>query len=444
MRPVPHLTGEPGAIELAAQIRGGDLSALEATDAATARIEALDGPINAVVVRDFERAREAARALDAAGPGAEQPLFGVPMTVKESFAVAGLPSSWGMEAAANWRPPADARVVERLKAAGAVMLGKTNVPPFLADWQAANPLYGVTNNPHDHARVPGGSSGGSAAAVASGMVPCEFGSDIGGSIRVPAHFCGIYGHKPSYGVISPEGQDPPFTDGAPQALAVVGPLARSAADLRLLFDLTAAPALPARDRPLDRLRVLMLAEHPLAPVAADITEAMHGTAEALRTAGAAVDMASELLPDLEDQHRHYIRMLNTTMMRGAAAPDGRQASVVDWFDLLDAQTRNARAWRALFGSYDFVLAPPAGIAAFGHYETTGMAGRKIAIDGAETDFPAQLAWAGLATFPGLPATVAPVSATSDGLPIGVQVIGPMLCDHDCIALAGAIAALVAG
>ena len=171
------------------------IGALELTDVAIARIEAVDGPINAVVVRDFDRAREAARAADAAlSRGERRPLLGLPMTVKESHNVAGLRTSWGVEMFGHWIAPTDSVGVARLKAAGAVILGKTNIPPFLADWQSDNPIYGRTNNPLDLSRSPGGSSGGAAAALAAGMVPLEFGSDIGGSIRVPAAFCGVFGH----------------------------------------------------------------------------------------------------------------------------------------------------------------------------------------------------------------------------------------------------------
>jgi len=185
-----------GAREMAAALAARQVSAAELFEAAVARIEAVDGPINAVVVRDFDRAREAAKTADAAlARGERGPLLGVPMTVKEAFNVAGLPTTWGLEASKDWIASEDAVVVTRLKAAGAVIVGKTNVPPHLADWQSANGVYGRTNNPHDLTRSPGGSSGGSAAALAAGMVPLEFGSDIGGSIRIPSAFCGVFGHK---------------------------------------------------------------------------------------------------------------------------------------------------------------------------------------------------------------------------------------------------------
>src|SRR6185437_5998887 len=202
------------------------------------RIEARDTEINAVVVRDFDRAREAARAADAAlARGERRPLLGLPMTVKESNNVAGLPTTWGFEPFKDFRASDDAVAVARLRAAGAVILGKTNIPPFLADWQSNNPVYGRTRNPYDLARSPGGSSGGAAAALAARMIPLEFGSDIGGSIRVPAAFCGVYGHKPSFDLVPLRGHQPPGAEGGSGILlAVVGPLARTARDLSLALD----------------------------------------------------------------------------------------------------------------------------------------------------------------------------------------------------------------
>ncbi|HEV7383457.1 MAG TPA: amidase family protein, partial [Phenylobacterium sp.] len=269
-------TLDASAADLVAALAARRVSALELADEAIARIEARDGPINAVVVRDFGRAREAARAADAAlARGERRPLLGLPMTVKESHNVAGLPTTWGFEPFKDFVAPADSVGVSRLKAAGAVILGKTNVPPWLADYQSSNPIYGRTGNPHDPTRTPGGSSGGSAAALAAGMIPLEFGSDIGGSIRMPAHFCGVYGHKPSYNLVPLRGHSPPYVpDGAGIVLAVVGPLARTAADLGLALDVLAGPdedeatgyrlALPPpRHARLADYRVLLVDDHPL-------------------------------------------------------------------------------------------------------------------------------------------------------------------------------------
>ena len=264
-------TLDASATELAAALAARRVSALELADAAIARIEARDGPINAVVVRDFDRARDAAKAADAAlARGDRRPLLGLPMTVKESHNVAGLKTTWGFEGFKDYTASEDAVGVARLKAAGAVILGKTNVPPFLADYQSNNPIYGRTGNPWDLTRTPGGSSGGAAAALAAGMVPLEFGSDIGGSIRMPAHFCGVYGHKPSFNLVPTRGHQPPMTPaGAGVLLLVLGPLARTAADLTLALDVLAGPdtadavgyrlALPpARHAKLSDYRVLVL------------------------------------------------------------------------------------------------------------------------------------------------------------------------------------------
>ena len=286
--------------DLVAALADRRIGALELTDIAIARIEAVDGPINAVVVRDFDRARDAARAADAAlARGERRPLLGLPMTVKESHNVAGLRTSWGVELFGRWIAPQDAVGVARLKAAGAVILGKTNVPPMLADWQSDNPLYGRTNNPLDLARSPGGSSGGGAAALAAGMVPLEFGSDIGGSIRVPAAFCGVYGHKPSYGIIPPRGHAPPGADGAAIPLSVIGPLARDVADLERALEVLAGPdadeaagwglQLPAARH--DRLadyRVLLLTAHPAAAVDAGVADALEALGGRLGAAAARV------------------------------------------------------------------------------------------------------------------------------------------------------------
>lgn len=435
----PQLTEEPGAVALAAQIRDGALSPLEAVEAAIARIEALDGSINAVVVRDFERARETAKALDGQSPDDDQPLFGVPITVKESYNVAGLPTCWGHKAYAENVASEDSRVVRQLKAAGAIIVGKTNVPVELTDWQSFNPVYGRTGNPHDTSRSAGGSSGGSAAAVASGMVPCEFGSDIGGSVRVPAHFNGVWGHKPTWGLVSKEGHDHPAMAGNPAhdgVLSVAGPLARNGEDIDLLMRLTATVPISANPKPLKDCRLLYVGEHPVSEVDASVSGPIDAAVDAIAATGVQVDRASELLPDLAAQHASYLKMMNIAMARGMPAKDGKRATATDWFDLLDLQTRNQIAWAKLFEVYDFILAPPAPILTFPHRDEAVFKG-EVTINGKVHRAADGLAWAGLATFPNLPSTVLPVGGT-DGLPCGMQVIGPLWRDLDCIAAARAM------
>ena len=435
------------ARDLGGASAGELVSALELTEAAIGRIEALDGPINAVVVRDFDRARDQAKAADAAlARGERGALLGVPMTVKESHAVAGLPITWGSEMFRGAVSPEDAVGVARLKAAGAVILGKTNIPPFLSDFQSVNPIYGRTNNPWDLSRSPGGSSGGGCAAVAAGMVPLEFGSDIGGSIRVPAALCGVYGHKPSFDLIPGKGHAPPGAVGAGLPLAVVGPLARTAADLDLALEATAGP-LPAMakgyrlDLPKarhDRLgdyRVLVLDRHPSAETDDEIRGALNGRADRIEALGGQVARGSELVPDLAAAHDLYGRLLGAALARGGPPPE-HPVSANDWMDMLDAQLALRQQWSALFERFDVILALAFGTVAFPHVEEPDGSKRTLSINGHDTPYFAQLAWAGPATLGNLPSTAAPIGLTKGGLPIGIQVIGAFLEDRTTIGFAG--------
>ena len=427
---------ERSAIDTAAAVRSGETTALLECEAAIARIAARDGPINAVVVRDFDRARHQAAEVDRKrASGFDGPLLGVPMTVKESFDLAGLPTTWGMEQARNFIAQDDAVAVKRLKAAGAIILGKTNVPPVLADLQANNPIYGRTNNPHDPERVAGGSSGGAAAALAAGMVPLELGSDIGGSIRVPAAFNGVWGHKPSFSALTRDGHFYPGTDGAPGELSVIGPMARDPDDLALALDILADhPLARTDDRPASGYRILILNSHPLAKVAAPIADALDRLADALHDLGVTIDRKSDLLPDLETQQRNYMRMLNITIARGVPQDGSAPTTLIEWFDLRDDQARNTRAWNALFREYDAVIAPTLGVTAFPH-DPMPLPKRVLTIDGESTPFGLQFAFPGLATYPMLPATSFPIGMDPDGLPIGVQAIADSYQDHKAIAIA---------
>jgi len=432
--------------EIVEALAARQVSALELAEAAIARILERDGPINAVVVRDFDRARVAARSADAAlARGERKPLLGLPMTVKESNEVEGLPSTWGSPAFSGWIAEKDAVAVARLKAAGAIILGKTNVPPFLADWQSTNPVYGRTKNPWDLGCSPGGSSGGSAAALAAGMIPLEFGSDIGGSIRVPAAFCGVYGHKPSYGLIPTRGHSPPGLDGGPIALAVVGPLARYAADLDLALGVTAGPEpeeavgyslnlRPPRHAELADYRVLVIDQHPLVATDDEIRDALDGLARRLDDLGARVDRSSDLLPDLAAQHAVFGALVGAAMSRGS--PAGTTMNAHEWMNMLDAQLAFRRRWAALFESFDVVLMPTFGVVAFEHVDEPDGAKRVLTVNGQPTPYFNQIAWPGVALLPNLPATAVPIGFTRGGLPIGAQVLGPYLEDRTTIAFAG--------
>ena len=440
-----------GASACARAVQEGRVSALALCDAAIARIEAQDGAINAIVVRDFERGREQARAADVArARGERPPLLGVPMTVKESFNVAGLPTSWGLPPFKNFMPPADAVAVARLKAAGAVILGKSNIAAGLADWQSSNPVYGNTANPRHHGRSAGGSSGGGAAAVAAGMVALEMGSDLFGSVRVPAHFCGVYGHKPSVGVLPTRGHDFPGTQMEPgDKPAVIGPLARSADDLELVLSALAGPDMPddrawrlalpvPRHERLGDFRVLLLTEHPAAACSADMRQAIEDTGERMARAGAKVVRQSDLLPDLQAISDTYSTVVTTFL--GAFEPGGSTTLTAhDWIRLMGQRDAVRVQWRAFFKQFDALLCPPFGCAAFPHESNPDFEARRLTIDGRPTPYGAQGAWSTMASLAGLPATVAPVARDADGLPLGVQIIGPFLEDRTPIALARLLA-----
>ncbi|MGW3545989.1 amidase [Nocardia niigatensis] len=462
------------AEDLSAAMRAGEVTSVELTEEAIARIERDDKAINAICVPDFERARAAARRADEARAGGEdRPLLGIPVTVKESYNMAGLPTTWGMPAFKDFVPAEDAVQVTRLEAAGAVILGKTNVPFMLQDLQSYNEIYGTTNNPWDLGRSPGGSSGGSSAALAAGFGALSIGSDIGGSLRTPAHFCGVYAHKPTLGLAATRGMVPPPAPALPAEidLAVVGPMARTARDLALLFDVMAGPdpltlgvayqlALPpARHEQLSDFRVLIVDEHPLIPTGSAVRAGLNRVADALTAEGARVERRSPLLPDLADAATLYTHLLVSNLAarmpaeqyeqaRAAAAalPADAQGSEVAWVrgaafshrDWIEANTRrefHRQSWRQLFAEFDAVVCPITPTPAFPHDHTADMGQRRIDIDGAAYPFGDQLVWAGVATMPGLPATAIPTGLSPDGLPVGVQLIGPMFEDRTPLRLA---------
>jgi amidase len=461
------------ATELVATLARREISATELLARSIARIEALDGRINAVVVRDFVRARAQAEAADAAlARGERAPLLGLPITVKESFNVAGLPTTWGLPESRGFVPQEDAVAVQRLKAAGAVVLGKTNVMRNLADWQAHNDVYGTTRNPWDESRTPGGSSGGSAAALAAGYVALEIGSDIGGSLRAPAQFCGVYSHKPSHGLLPMRGHTPPGLSALPAQtdLAVIGPMARSAVDLALALDILAGPDIPLstayrlalpppRHTRLRDFRVLVLTEHPVVATAAAVRGPIERLAERLERQGAKLGRSSPLLPDPVLAAKTYVHLLmsfvgaempeeayrHVAAKMAAVPPDvdtpelwpsrGLVLSHRDWLHADRIRAAQQQQWRELFKEWDVVLAPPMPTPAFPHEHAPDWESRRILIDGAERPYGEQGLWAGVATMPGLPATTIPLERTGSGLPTGVQIIGPFLEDWTTIEFA---------
>ncbi len=462
------------ATELAAALAAKKVSAVELAQDVIGRIERHDGKINAICVRDFDRGLEAARAADAArGRGESKPLLGIPLTVKESYNVGGLPTTWGFPAQKDFVPPEDALSISRVKDAGGVILGKTNVPLGLGDWQSYNDIYGTTNNPFDLGRTPGGSSGGSSAALAAGYGPLSLGSDIGGSLRVPAFHCGVYAHKPTFALVPSRGHTPPPFPPLPfdRDLAVIGPMARSAADLALLLDVIAGPdpleagvgyrlALPpSRHSDLKSFRVLLIDTDPVMPTNTAVRRAIEKLAGQLGKAGTTVTRRSPLLPDFAATTRLYMRLL-MSFLAGSFQPEvyaGAQAAAAklspddislgaerlrgialshrDWVVADGGRARLRAQWRELFKSFDAVICPIMPTPAYPHDHSQEQETRRIDIDGKPYVYPDQLSWPGIATLPGLPATAIPLGLSPEGLPVGVQIVGPWLEDRTPLKLA---------
>jgi len=457
---------------LARRIRSGALSAVDALDMYVERHQRLNPRLNAVIATDLANARKTARATDrlikrGGNPG---PLAGVPMTVKESYDYAGLPTTWGLEKRKGNIARQHAVVVQRLLDAGATVWGKTNVPVLLADWQTHNPVYGTTHNPWDTSRTPGGSSGGAAAALAAGLTGLDYGSDIGGSIRGPAHYCGIYGHKTTYGIVPTRGHALPET-WASTDMSVLGPLARSAADLEVALRVTAGPDLADRTayrlklpaasfRDFKGLRIVVVSDDHVAPVSRVISGAINNLAGFLSKRGAKVDRHPKLPYACAEHDRLYVMLRRAaTSMRAhddasfakllqqkdTLDPNDRsyQAEQVrgntlfhrDWLRLNNERHRLRGAWAEFFTRYDILLCPAAATTAFPKNPAGQRWERVIDVDGTAQPDTTQIYWMGMASVSFLPATVAPIARAADGLPVGVQIIGAQYADLSTIRFA---------
>jgi len=471
MRDPHHWT----ATETLAHLRARRIGALELLDHMLARQARLDVAVNAVIAQDPEGARAAARAADGAKP--EGALHGLPMTVKETWDLVGYPTTAGIPDFAGNRPSRDADAVARLKGAGAVIWGKTNVPLAAADHQSVNPLHGLTRNPWDPARSAGGSSGGAAAALAAGFTALELGSDIGGSIRIPAHYCGVWGLKPSYGLISCRGHVPPGPGALSAApLSVGGPLARSTADLRLAFGLLAGglpgwklDLPPARVQGLKGARVAVwTGGYPVDPAYAAAIETY---ARALAAEGAVVTHLDTMPAPLVGADDLYLRLLFAVIgaesppqelagyaAMAAARPDDRivqtvaasvQSSMGQVAHLLEAQAQAMAAWAHWFQGFDALLAPVSMGQAFPHQVSDGFGpvpqmARVLRIGDRDEPYMKNLLWPGVATFANLPSLVRPMPGGVGGLPAGVQMIGPYAGEETLFALGEAIDAALGG
>jgi amidase len=464
MLPLPFRSAK----DLATAIRRKKIGAVELLELYVERMTEHNPAINAIVVTDLPGARARARAADRAlGRGRSWgPLHGVPITVKESYDVAGMPTTWGVPELRDAIATSNALLVDRLLGAGAVLFGKTNVPLHLADWQSYNAIYGTTNNPWDPTRVPGGSSGGSAAALAAGLTGLEAGSDIGASIRNPAHYCGVFGHKPTWGIVPPRGQ---ALGGnvAQTDISVVGPMARSADDLDLALGIVAGPdavdaagwqlkLAPCPKKRLRDFRVGIVLSDPACEVDVEVQDRLQALADFLGRTRAKVSDRARPDVDTREAHAVYIRLLRSaTSGRLTAAefaksleaarsmaPDeesyyarmvrGNTLFHRDWLAANETRHRMRLGWAEFFREWDVLLCPAAASAAFPHDHVGERHERTIVVNGRRVPTTDQLFWAGYSCLVYLPATVAPCGFTPAGLPVGVQIVAPQYADRTAI------------
>ncbi|MYD43191.1 MAG: amidase [Gammaproteobacteria bacterium] len=457
------------AVSLARRIRAKEVSSVELLTYFFNRVDQFNGALNAVIWQIREEAMDAAKRADAAIAAGDElgPLHGVPMTIKESYDVKGTPSTWGAPYLKDNIATHDALSVERLRKAGVVLFGKTNVPLLLSDFQSYNEIYGTTNNPYDVAKIPGGSSGGSAATLAAGMAGIESGSDIGGSIRNPAHFCGVFGHKPTWNMLPPRGHATPGIL-SPSDLSVIGPLGRGAEDVEIATRVMAGPneieargfklELPEFEKKLGDLKVAVWRDDDMAPVDSSVSARVDMVAEALRSEGAQLNYDARPAFTAEHTHFTYQSLLSATMAcrvpeeqyaRNLAAAEAldpndqtldaviRRSQVArfrDWIGNNEKRTHIRWAWHKFFEDYDIVLMPIMARSAFPH-DQRPFHERTITVNGAQQAYFLQVFWAGLPTNAYLPSTIVPTGLDDEGMPIGVQVVGPEYGDLTTLGVA---------
>ncbi len=453
--------------DIVAALEAGAVSARELLDAHLDRVARLDGPINSVVTLVPERARAEAAAIDddRANGRPVGPLAGVPITVKDAIATAGIRSTGGATELRDFVPDVDATVVESVRRAGAVVFGKTNIPRWSGDYQSYNEMFGTTNNPWHLTRTPGGSSGGPAAAVAMGFTGFEIGTDIGGSIRVPSSFCGVYGHKPSFGVIPTFGYlDNPTYHRNVADVNVFGPIARSIDDLELLLGLLAGPdpddaagwkleLPPPRARDLGGFRVAAWLDDAFCPVDPCVLDVLEAVVDQLEEAGAQVD--HDRRPAIDPSGAMYtgIGLISAACDISDSEEDfaqrlatGRVVPHRAW-DVLHRQRNEIRQrWTEFFTDIDILLCPVAPVPAFRHLHTLNGSNWE---HGTLDEFGGRpyadlIGWCGLIGSAYLPVTVPPVGFTASGLPVGIQVVAPYLHDRTALAFARCMSDVVGG
>jgi amidase len=461
------------------------VTALELLEMHVKRIEEQNPGLNAIVHMDLDTARKKAKEADQALAEKKSlgPLHGLPMTVKDTLEVAGMPCTSGSPRLKTHVPAKHADVVQSLVDAGAVIFGKTNVPLFGGDFQSFNDVYGISSNPWNLKTTPGGSSGGAAAAVAAGLSALELGSDIAGSIRVPAHFCGIYGHKPSYGIVSQRGHVPPmpgiFTGeySLDIDILVIGPLARNIDDISLVMDLITAPSQPEnrawqinlphpRGELLSDLKIAVWPDDPVCPIDSSVGDLFSRTIDRLAAKGANL---REAKPDFRMADSHALFLSSLAAVIGAGTPDKyfgewkkeaaglspddrsykaahlRGATLLHkhWIEIYGLRQILRQKWAEFFRIYDVLLCPTAPVTAIEH-DHAYLYDRLLTVNGRPRPYMDLSAWAGLAGVAYLPATTAPMGLSSAGMPAGIQIVGPYLEDKTTIATAKLMEAVTGG
>jgi amidase len=446
----------------AAAIRSGEITSRQLLEAVIARIEQLDPAINAVVTRDFERAREQADAADAAQAKGLSwgRLHGLPVTIKDALMTEGLRSTGGGVELRDNIPDQDAPVVAAIREQGAIIIGKTNLPRWSGDFQTYNELFGTTNNPWDKTRVPAGSSGGAAAAVATGMSSFEIGTDIGGSIRQPAAYCGIFGHKPSYGIVPSTGYLDHAGGGKTEAdINVIGPLARSAQDLELVLDILVKKqppmicALQPAPAELKTLRIAAWLDDSFCPVDQQVLDVCEKVVTSLRGAGYAVDTSAR--PDFDPAAAADLGMTLVGLAAVHAFPELEiddplrefslsSLSHKQWLDMHAARETVRGKWAEFFQRFDIVLMPVSFVQPFPHNQQGDLMTRTLQCNAEARPYLDAGRWTTLVGMAYLPSTVPPIGLSEDGLPVGIQVVGPFGSDYRTIRMAAAIADLCGG
>jgi amidase len=435
------------AVELAAAIRTGAISSQEVVDAHLARIEERNPALNAVVTLDAEGALRRAREADEALARGQVwgPLHGVPYTLKDGHETAGMRTTAGFPPLADYVPDRDGTVAARLKAAGGVLMGKTNVPTMLTGFHTDNPIFGRTNNPWNLERTPGGSSGGAAAALAAGMTPIEVGSDLGGSIRIPAHFCGLFGLKPTERRVSLVGHVPglPGTVRTMRSMASIGPLARDLGDISLLYSILAGP--DGRDHEVPPVAVDPVPEVDLANVRVAVSEGFPGyivseaTRAALRSLALALEPYAQVVempepPDVDlswyPLGEPYRNIIVASQESDGDDPIPLRTQLEAW----DRRDRFISAWEAFFDAWDVLICPVTAATALPH----GEVGAPFSVDGREVDYWAQSAHCRMFTYTGHPVVTMPYVLDDGGMPLGYQLVGRRWSESGLLGVAKAL------